>query len=239
MKLRFLWISFLLLLLSGCVFLSETAEEEAPVIHWPAPDPGFSKILEAHRDSLNLVMGKQIATVRDTLRFDQPEGSLGNLVSDALRFQAASELRTFVHIGIVDESSFNLFLVPGPLTIGEVYEFMPYSNHLTVLEVNGQRVRKLVQQIAQKGGAPVSGVRFSIDNQNNARGILVDSEVLSDEETYLIATTSYLADGGGPFPALWDVRKRTDLELSIRKLYTEYFRNKVVLTADTDGRIRD
>lgn len=209
-----------------------------PASVYPLPDPEIAEKLDSYRDFLNELMGQKVATVEDTLKFGKPEGSLSNIVADALRFQAAAELRSFVHVGVIGEDSFQLFLVPGDLTVGDVYEFMPYDNHLVILTMKGSRLMELIEQVAEVGGAPISGVRFRIDEDGNPNGVLVNAEVLDPDREYLVATSSWSANGGDQFPALWNISDRMDLEVSIQDLYIEYFRNQVVLTTSTDGRIR-
>lgn len=225
-------------LLTGCAYFSKSTVEEQPTSAYPNPDPDMVQQLDAYRDALNQVMGRKVATVRDTLRFGKPETALNNHVADALRFQAASTLRQFVNIGIIGEESFKVYFLPGELTLGDVYEFMPYDNHLVVLSLSGDQVMTLIEQVAEMGGAPISGVRFRIDENGNPRGVLVNAEVIDLEAEYLVATSSWAANGGDKFPVLWEASNRIDLELSIQDVYVNYFKNQVELTASTDGRIR-
>jgi len=225
-------------LLTGCAYFSTTTEIEQPTSAYPDPDPQMVRQLDAYRDSIKSVMGQKVATVQDTLKFGKPESSLNNIVADALRFQAASTLRQFVHVGITGEESFKLYFVPGKLTVRDIYEFMPYNNHLVVLSMSGEKLMTLIEQVADMGGAPISGVRFRIDEDGNPNSVLVNAQVLDPDETYLVATSSWAANGGDKFPALWNVSDRSDLELSIREVYINYFKNQVELTASTDGRIR-
>lgn len=238
MKLKSIGIFLFCILFTGCAYFSRTAVEETPASAYPAPDPEISEVLNVYRDSLEQVMGRRVATVKDTLRFGKPEGALSNLVADALRFRAAREIREFVHVGIIGEGSFRLFFEPGELTLGDVYEFMPYDNHLVIITMNGTAVKELIEQIAALGGAPISGVRFRIDDKGSATGILVNSEVIDLQKEYRIATSSWAADGGDQFPALWNAIDRMDLDLSVQDALVDHFRNQVVLTAITDGRIR-
>lgn len=229
-------------LIAGCSPLS-TTEDRSEIsaeesFHYPDPDPQITKLLNSYRDTLDAEMGKKIATVHDTLRFDKPEGPLGNLVADALRFRAGSELRRFVNLGIIGDSSFGLYLTPGDLTIGDVMEFMPYENHLVILKLRGGKVSELAGQIAEMGGAPVSGMRFQIDN-GEAKGVLINSQVLDPNQTYLVATSSWAANGGDRFPALWDYSDRIDLyDVNVRDLYVDYFRSRRDIFSNRDGRIR-
>ncbi len=225
-------------LLTGCAYFSKSTVEEPLTSAYPNPDPEMVQQLDAYRDTLNQVMGRKVATVTDTLRFGKPEAALNNHVADALRFQAASTLRQFVHIGIIGEDSFKIYFLPGELTLGDVYEFMPYDNHLVVLSLSGEQVMTLIERVAEMGGAPISGVRFRIDENGDPKGVLVNAEIIDLEREYLIATSSWAANGGDKFPVLWNAANRIDLDLSIQDVYVNYFRNQVELTASTDGRIR-
>lgn len=238
MKLKSLWIFSFCLLLTGCGFFSKSFVDETSFSAYPAPDPEIKQMLDAYRDSLHQVMGQKIATVRDTLRFGKPESALSNLVADALRFRAARELRVFVHVGVIDKNSFKLFFVPGELTLGDVYEFMPYRNHLVILTLKGRTLLELVEQIASIGGAPISGVRFRIDENGNPNSILVNAEVIDLNKDYLVATSSWISNGGGRFPALWNAEDRMDTGISLQNVFVNYFGNQVELFAITDGRIR-
>lgn len=228
----------LIFISAGCSLFRPAVTEEQPVLSYPEPDSAMVHLLDLYRPGLDRYMGRRIATVKDTIRFGKPESSLGNLVADALRYRAAHESRSFVHVGIVGESSFKLNFEPGDLTLGHIYEFMPYENHLVVLTLDGNKLQELMNQVANLGGAPVSGVRFNIDEENAARGILVNSEVIDPGRKYLVATTSWAANGGDVFPALWEASGRIDMDVSVREIFTDYFRGMAELVDVRDGRIR-
>lgn len=117
-------------------------------------------------------------------------------------------------------------------------EFMPYENHLVILRLKGDKVFELANQIAELGGAPVSGMRLRIVD-GRARGVLVNAQTLSSDKEYLVATTSWAANGGDQFPALWDYSGRIDLhDVNVRDLYIDYFKSRRNIHANRDGRIR-
>ena len=231
-------ISFAILLTSCSVFRPAVVEEDEPELEYPGPDSEILQMLDAHRGMLDRQMGVKITTIKDTLRFEKPEGALGNMVSDAIRNRAGNELGRYINVGIIGESSFKLFFEPGELTLGELYEFMPYENHLVVLTLSGDKVYELVNQVAALGGAPISGVRFRIDENNRARGVLVNSEVIDPNKKYRIATSSWAANGGDVFPALWEADERIDLDVSVRTVFVDYFKGRSEIYDFTDGRIR-
>lgn len=233
---RFYQLLFIFLILSGCSILKPADTHDN--LDYPHPDSEIAAILDTYRPGVEEAMGAPIAIVNDTLRFGQPEGALGNMTADALRYRAALELRKFVHLGIIGESSFKTYFIPGTLTLGDVYEFMPYENHLVILELKGKKVIELMDQVAAVGGAPISGARFRIDDDQRARGILVNAEVVDPNRSYLVATSSWAANGGDQFPALWNPDNRIDVDLSIKDLYVDFFRGRSILYSERDGRIR-
>lgn len=229
-------------LFAGCSLFSSTekqpsSEQKEPVMY-PEPDPEISSLLDSYRSALHDKMGEKIATVHDTLRFSKPESALGNLVADALRYRAGFELQRFVNLSVIGDSSFRLYLTPGELTRKDVMEFMPYENHLVILRLRGDKIFELANQIAELGGAPVSGMRLRIVD-GRARGVLVNAQTLSSDKEYLVATTSWAANGGDQFPALWDYSDRIDLrDVNVRELYIDYFKSRRNIHANRDGRIR-
>ena len=227
---------------AGCSLFSSTEKQSSPdqnkPVVYPEPDPEISSILDTYRIALRDKMGEKIATVHDTLRFSKPESALGNLVADALRYRAGFELQRFVNVSVIGDSSFRLYLTPGELTRKDVMEFMPYDNHLVILRLKGDKIFELANQIAELGGAPVSGMRLRIVD-GRARGVLINAQTLSSDKEYLVATTSWAANGGDQFPALWDYSDRIDLhDVNVRELYIDYFKSRRNIHANRDGRIR-
>jgi len=228
----------LVVLLPGCMLFLPSQEPHTPEFAYPGPDPEIQSSLESYRGKYMNQVGQKVATVHDTLRFSKPEGALNNYVADALRFRAAEESGKFVNVGVIGESSFRLYFTPGELIVEDVLEFMPYDNHLVILTLTGDNLARLLQQIAEVGGAPISGVRFSIGNDGRARGILINSEVINPDRKYLVATSSWAADDGDQFSALWSAEERIDLPLLLKDVFIDYFKSESNLYNITDGRIR-
>lgn len=234
---------FLILLISGCSttekvtdkqpHFTETEVENASL----TDEPAIAELLDNYRPGYQTEMGSILTFLEEPLTFEKPEGSLGNIAADALRYRASREARKLVHIGIIGEGSFRLNFNEGPLTLGEVYEFMPYENNLVILKLTGEQVLELADQVAEQGGAPISGIRFQLNN-GKARAVIVNSQVVSSDREYWVATSNYVADGGDAFPVLWESQERVDFDISVRDLYVDYFKNRSLTEPIKDGRIR-
>jgi len=232
---------FLLFLLVACSSQKNSAgtsqqtitlEQQASI-----SDENIASMLDQYRPRYNDMMGEKIAEVSRPISFGKPESALGNLVADALRFRAARETRSFVNLALIGESSFRLNLDEGALTRGEVLEFMPYDNSLVLLKLRGESVYSLSQEIAGRGGVPVSGLRFRLEGKI-ARDVLVNSGIIDPDQHYWLATSSWIANGGEDFKALREYVERVELPLTIRDVYLDYFSNQRTINPETDGRIR-
>lgn len=231
------------LLLLGCTSVEPVVEKE-PISEQQfeaaalSDDPEMADLLDQFRDRYNREMGIRIAELTAPARFEKPEGPLGNMAADAVRYRASFEARKYVHIGVMGSDSFRLNFKEGTLTLGDIYEFMPYENHLVLIRMKGSTVIKLSNQIAEQNGEPVSGLRLRL-RDGEARSVLVNSEVVDPEKLYWLATSNYYADRDGSLPALTEYEERIDFEdVSIRQLYVDYFRNLREIEPDTDGRIQ-
>lgn len=234
-------IGVLLLFAAGCsTQKSASTDLESSVNleqHAAIEDSVVSEMLDQYRTRYREEMEVPIAQVSRPLSFGKPESPLGNLVADALRYRAARETRSFVNLALIGESSFRLNLQEGELTRGDVLEFMPYDNSLVLLKLKGENVYSLSQEIAGRGGVPVSGLRFRLEGRT-ARDVLVNSGIIDPDNHYWLATSSWIADGGEDFKALRDPVERVELPLTIKDLYLDYFTNQRTIAPETDGRIR-
>jgi len=232
---------FLLFILVACSSQKNTADptEQDRTLeqHAAISDENIASLLDHYRPRYNDTMGEKIAEVSRPISFGKPESALGNLVADALRFRAARETRAFVNLALIGESSFRLNLDEGALTRGEVLEFMPYDNSLVLLKLRGESVYSLSQEIAGRGGVPVSGLRFRLEGKI-ARDVLVNSGIIDPDQHYWLATSSWIANGGEDFKALREYVERVELPLTIRDVYLDYFSNQRTINPETDGRIR-
>lgn len=205
--------------------------------HAAIEDSVISEMLDQYRPRYKQEMEVPIAEVSQPLYFGKPESPLGNLVADALRYRAARETRSFINLALIGDSSFRLNLEEGELTRGDVLEFMPYDNSLVLLKLKGENVYSLSQEIAGRGGVPVSGLRFRLEGRT-ARDVLVNSGIIEPDNHYWLATSSWIADGGENFKALRNPLERVELPLTIKDLYLDYFSNQRMIAPETDGRIR-
>lgn len=231
-----------LMFVQSCGSLRPASEPRSGEIYYQIgedirDDHEIAILLAPYVTRMRTRMNQVIAWSENDMLRGQPEGTLGNMSADIVRFRAIRELGHPVEIGVVNNGGLRIPLPKGNITVGHIYELMPFENTLTILKLNGAQVRTMADQIAAMGGQPVSGIRFRIEN-GRATDILVNFQPLDESRIYHVATNNYMADGGETIEALWRPIERIDTNVLIREAMIEYIRNKRHLDYELDQRIR-
>jgi len=172
-----------------------------------------------YTDSLKKTMNAVLANSAQVLVKELPEGLLGNYCADAC-FRQTEQVCQQNNLPAPDflflnHGGLRASLPKGAITTGNVYEVMPFENELVLLHISGADADSLIQHIASMGGAPVSGVRFSIEGKR-AKNISIKGNAFDEGKKYIVATSDYLANGGDGFRILKKYTERKILSLKVR-----------------------
>ncbi|MBK7572275.1 MAG: 5'-nucleotidase C-terminal domain-containing protein [Bacteroidetes bacterium] len=201
-------------------------------------DSSIYKELIPYRTKMDSTMNEVLAVSTGSMEKGLPESKLGNFLSDACMSVSKAHNKT-ADIAIFNTGGLRRSLPQGKITRGDVFELMPFENELVILTMNGEDVKKLVNFIAIKGGAPVSGLRLRIQD-SVATDIFINDVAFDVTKNYRILTSDYLANGGDSFPFVitlgWDA-----VNLKVRDALIEYLITQTKIqkeiNVELDGRI--
>lgn len=181
----------------------------------PSDDKEIASIIAPYKEKLDATMNEVIGTVEKTMNKSKPNSPLNNWMADVLLSQARK------NAGHVDFALQNYggiripTLAQGDVTLGKIYELMPFDNLLVVLTADGKVVQQLMDKIADYGGWPVSkGTSFRIDN-GKAVDMIINGKTFSIDGKYTFALPDYIANGGDGSDFLSGA-DRIDLNLLVR-----------------------
>lgn len=206
------------------------------------PSQAALAILAPYKAGVDSVMNKVIGYCPVTLTKGRPESPLSNLVADVLRNAAAQVLGSPADIGLVNMGGLRNILPQGDITVGTVYEILPFENSLCVVTLEGKFVKELMQNIATVQGEGISNVNLEIDKAGNVLSVKVGGQEIDDDKIYTLATIDYLADGNDGMTALMQSQSRKcPGGATLRGLFLDYVneytaQNKPI-TAVVEGRI--
>ncbi len=196
----------------------------------------IEQLLKPYRDNLNKEMKTLIGFAESDFVKVRPSGSLGDLVVDAL-FEKAMEIDNRTSNAICNFGGIRIPEIPkGDVTIGRIFELLPFENELVLLSVRGDILKQWIALMDSAGGWPIrkpiqfqldanQGVFYgdttAIERKNGNMELQIKKVYLHSDSLYVIATNDYLANGGDQCDFLKSC-KRVQTGVLIRDLMIAY-----------------
>ncbi len=184
-------------------------------------DVAFIEFLTPYREKISATMSSVLAYTPTPLRAYQPESPLSNLSADIYLSAASHYLGAEVDLAITNLGGLRSQIPAGDITLGKVYEVMPFKNELEILWVKGKDLIQLMNNIAADGGQGVAGISFKIVN-GKAEQLLVKGHPVDAKKTYTIATNNYLAEGNDHMEPLRKHTKIVHTGKMVREVFIDY-----------------
>lgn len=225
----YLWIS--ILVLSGCskkqyVHVADIDTDYIRVNKYSAKeDASVKKMIAPYKEQLDAEMNVVLGIIAEDMNKAKPNSNLGNWFADLLQNIANIEYKGYVDFAVQNYGGLRVPTVAkGDLTVGDIYEVMPFDNKLVVLNLSGPKTMMLLNRIADYGGWPISSnLQFRIEDEK-AVDIMIKGEPFDINKTYRVALPDYTANGGDRCTFLKE-EKQEDCGKMIRDLIIEYFQN--------------
>lgn len=194
------WSILILLLLSACHTVQHVAEVKPDNLYVDTSydlDSEIESIISPYRSDLTEQMDVSLGELPVTLTKSRPNSNMGNWFTDILHEEANKMFFKEVDFAVQNYGGLRVSsITSGPLTIGEVYQLMPFDNLLVVLELDGKTLQKFLNALAAKEGWPIShSLSFTIKN-DKAIDIMINGEPFDPSRSYRVAMADYIANGG-------------------------------------------
>jgi len=220
-----------------------------------SPEDFFAKeALLAYAQPVMALMGQVIAEAKVDLVGERAivrkrESNLGNLITDGMVWKTKG---AGVQIALQNGGGIRASIPRGPITVGKVYEVLPFGNTLVVMDLKGKEILAAlengVSQWEQGAGRflQVSGLRYAFDLARPAGSRVVRVEVRTEkgfapldlEATYRVVVNSFIANGGDGFTVLKEAQGyRVDTGFSDAESFMDYLKELKVVEAQVEGRI--
>lgn len=185
-------------------------------------DSGLNKLLQPYADSVNKSMNTVIAVAATELEKKQPEGTLGNIMADAMLAKAKQGYKMPVDGAFINFGGIRLTSVAaGNITRGKIFELAPFDNDVVIQKLSGKVLQEFLNHISAKGGWPVAGISWQIKNKT-AINILINGQPIADTAVYAIAMVDYVANGGDDCIMLRPIPQKSTGYV-LREALIEYF----------------
>jgi 2',3'-cyclic-nucleotide 2'-phosphodiesterase (5'-nucleotidase family) len=176
-------------------------------VNYPITDTTFKSndldsLIFPYKKGMEEQMSKVIGHTNYDLEAYLPESPLSNFVADVVfdygfKFKAnqkafnLTKTNTFCLLNI---GGLRSTINKGPITVGNIYELMPFDNEIVILKLEPFNIREMLFYLFEKNGQPISNAIAYI-NSNEGRIDIGGQPYNFKNEVYVI-TSDYLASGG-------------------------------------------
>jgi 2',3'-cyclic-nucleotide 2'-phosphodiesterase (5'-nucleotidase family) len=205
-------------------------------------DASADSMISPYKNMMEAQMNKVIGTCAVSLYKDKPESTLGNWMCDALAIEVANFTEKKIDFALQNHGGIRINeLAPGPVTLGKVYELMPFDNMVVILEADGYTIQRLLDFIAGAGGWPVGGgLRMGI-RDSVAVDVTIGGAPLDVTRNYVFVVSDYIANGGDNLVFLSELPRESP-DLLVRDALISRVRHITeeggLIEAEKDGRMR-
>lgn len=237
---------FLATVLAGCQKKQWTVTQQSSTVialdstTEALADRDYEACLQPLKAQMAAQMDIVIGQSAQAMRAGQPESLLSNFSADVFRKAASDYLQQPVDMSVVNIGGLRTDLPQGDITVGKMFELMPFENELVILWLGGDQVLALCDIIASVGGEGVSGLRMGI-KEGKALNPTIGGQPIDPHKTYLVATNDYLAGGNDRLTPLAEYSRRENTGIKVRNMFIDYIKAETqkgnIITTQSDGRI--
>ena len=175
------------------------------------------------------VMERPVGVSAALLRSFSPASPLSNLLVDIL-FEWGNEYMLSKKMPKPDLALLNFggiraTLPQGKITVGDIYEILPYDNTVAFVSLKGSELAKMFAGFSEKSNAPLANVQTIYQN-GRLLSFTVGGASLDENKTYVIVTVNFLAQGGDGFLNEVKIESVVDINMQVRDVVLEEIRKK-------------
>jgi len=202
------------------------------------------KLIAPYKEKLNSEISEVIAYSDVPLYRNHPESPLTNLLGDIVLSETNyifdSIYNSKADFCVLNYHGIRGSLPKGAITVGDIYQMLPFDNKIVVLTIKGDSVNKLFKYLASRNGEIIAGASYGIKT-DKPYNIIINNIAFDSTRLYKLVTSDYLADGGDNMIFLSNPLKSELIDYNIRDFVIKYMRNQtskgIVLNPKSDNRV--
>ncbi|MEI5986319.1 MULTISPECIES: 5'-nucleotidase C-terminal domain-containing protein [Sphingobacterium] len=241
-----LFLSVGLLALSSCkttYYQSTVSNKQMIAINNSiVEDTAISNYINPYRTQLEAKMNEVIGISTENMIHNRnlPESLLSNFFVDAM-MGIGRKIDPEVDFSMATKDGIRSNIKAGDITVGTIFEFMPFENLFVVLELKGSDVLRLADFIAESNGQPIGNAQILIKDKK-LQDFKIAGKNIDPNKTYKLITYDFIANGGDHVRGLENPVKKTTSTQLVREGLIDYIqgisKSGKKIESKLDGRVK-
>ncbi len=169
-----------------------------------------------------------------------PESELSNFVVDLLREQTERLTGMHTEVAVANFGGIRVDMPEGDVLLDDIRSMFPFNNKVVWVELNGEALLRLMNEIAEFGPQCISGARMVISG-GKLESVEVGGKPIDPKKKYGVGTVDFLLDGGDNLHVGQGASKVIDTGVIIGDVVENYVRSLTAagkaIEYQTDGRV--
>lgn len=208
-------------------------------------DSSLVEFIKPYTVEIDQEMQQVIAVSDVELVKKKPESVLSNYLADLMLYEGQlfatkQQGKPIPDIAYLNYGSIRTDLPKGKITVGKVFELMPFENEVVLLKLKGEELYELAETIAERGGSSVAGMTITIKD-NKLGSFKINNKPVDRNRSYWLATNDYVANGGDSMNMLRKNEVRINTGILLRDCFIDHMQNEYragkTISPELDGRI--
>ncbi len=208
-------------------------------------DSAIELLVKPYRDSISVVMNKLVCVTATPLIKGKPESKLTNLVADiilncGIDYCRQHKLEIQPVASYVNYGGLRASLPQGEITVGHIFELMPFENEIVLIKMSGESIEKMAEKVAVRGGEGVSGLKIGLQ-EGSLKTLKINGKDIDRTGSYWLVTNDYIANGGDQMSMFLNPLEKIETKQKIRDYLIqslgEMYKRNGVIDVKLDGRI--
>ncbi|HXF05629.1 MAG TPA: 5'-nucleotidase [Blastocatellia bacterium] len=207
-----------------------------------AEDKTVKELVSRYGERLRKEMRTVIGRAAEDLDKGLGGGSLGAFVADVIRWRAEQLAGRPVHLALQNSGGLRRSIPKGPITVGTIFEVMPFENQIVLCDLPGDLVSKVIERLVERATEQMtdalSGATI-IACEGKVRSALISGAPIDPRKVYTLATSDFLQQGGASYDMLKECRRVTETGILIRQALIDFIRAETAAHREIRGPATD
>lgn len=205
-------------------------------------DPAVVAMLASAKKEIDPVKNIVLGKTAQALSHDRKQFSLlGQWSSDVLKQAVGAD------IAVQNGGGLRVSIPTGTVTMGQLYEVMPFDNTLVTADMTGAQIVKLLEygiHNQKVGMLQFAGLKVKYDasmpqGKRVVEATMADGKPLVPENTYKVVTNDFMASGGDGYIMFKDAKNLTDTYLPVRDVLIGAIKKQQLVDFAGDDRLTE
>ncbi|GAB6073351.1 bifunctional metallophosphatase/5'-nucleotidase [Nautilia lithotrophica] len=194
----------------------------------------IEEIIKKYKPKIDILMNKVIAKSKTDLSNQRvPNHRSFSAVAQYVAFAFYNKTKNLTDFALINAGDIRGEIPQGNITLGQIYNILPFKNSLVILEIKGKILKTTLQNAvsrAMKGNSGafpyLANAEMKIKNSKIVE-LKINGKPIKDEKIYKFVTISYIANGGDYYKEFKNLKKE-DTGFIEDEVFIEFIKNKTL-----------